>query len=670
MANKYEWIDDTSDNANVFVNPYNFVSINQNYCERYNAEEKHYNHTGVIECELITKTPLIIPEYIGQEGEHKQYGFMKINGTYVVPGSSIRGPVRSIYETLTNSCFSTVRPDHPAQGSKLRTKDSYFTKRADGYTPFKPGLIEKSGSEYKLYKAERYRVPIDEMKYEMNKIGFGRKVSFDCETVEMPGRDGRSIDYDIVTAMSPDENGRQKYLNQGYLFIGEQFSRKKYESIFVKNDILRIDSLQIQNSVAGLQKTLEDYADKGINRTHNGYKDKYDALFEENSNVTLPIWYSADGNKLYLSPANIGRFAYSTSLNEKLKKLDSCKDRTNVCKACDLFGMVSAYSSGKSLGSKVRFSDALPVGKVIGENVELNELSSPKISFLPFYLKGRGYERGFDASDAELRGRKYYWNFTPDPNVYENKGDRNERNARVELIGNRQEERFRFKVWFDNISEEQLKELVWTLTLGENSEESRRCIKLGHAKPFGFGSVKIIVKEIRERSFNGDSYTETKPSAEDLLSTCTFSSNSFKGNNNVKELIRISTLNLIKSPIQYPSVLGDREKVRNPESTFAPFNWFKEARNADQNYRRGKRPHNDAVLPTLQDDENHLRMKKIRFAEDNSRGGRQNYSNNRNNNAYSGQRNNGYGSCQKNKNDNTYSNGKYHSNYKGKGRSN
>ena len=65
---------------------------------------------------------------------------------------------------------------------------------------------------------------------------------------------------------------------------------------------------------------------------------------------------------------------------------------------------------------------------------------------------------------------------------------------------------FEFEVYFDRISIEQLKQLYTALTFGDTSN-GPLCHKIGHGKPIGFGSVKIIVTEAVIRSFtDSDGY--------------------------------------------------------------------------------------------------------------------------------------------------------------------
>ena len=61
---------------------------------------------------------------------------------------------------------------------------------------------------------------------------------------------------------------------------------------------------------------------------------------------------------------------------------------------------------------------------------------------------------------------------------------------------------FRFKVYFENLTQEQLDELATLLCLGENNKDGNLCFKLGHGKPLGFGSAKIVIESLEERIFN------------------------------------------------------------------------------------------------------------------------------------------------------------------------
>ncbi|MGI8550087.1 MAG: TIGR03986 family type III CRISPR-associated RAMP protein, partial [Dehalococcoidia bacterium] len=69
--------------------------------------------SGTIECQIEALTPLFVPdaEDVTLQGEHPTYRFLEIDGARVIPGSSFRGAVRSVFEAVTNSCYAIFDGD-------------------------------------------------------------------------------------------------------------------------------------------------------------------------------------------------------------------------------------------------------------------------------------------------------------------------------------------------------------------------------------------------------------------------------------------------------------------------------------------------------------------------------------------------------------------------------
>ena len=113
---------------------------------------------------MTTKTPLFIPnsssESAFQESkkaaDHKSYDFFSYQDldptknyenqyfTPVIPGSEIRGVVRSVYETLTDSCMGILN------------SEEYAVKRS--VARFEPGLLYRKKDKLFLYKARSFRI--------------------------------------------------------------------------------------------------------------------------------------------------------------------------------------------------------------------------------------------------------------------------------------------------------------------------------------------------------------------------------------------------------------------------------------------------------------------------------------------------------------------------------
>lgn len=551
-----------------FVNPYNFVNVDfskkatQDIAKLKNKECL----TGSIRCKLIARTPLAIPDTEKEQpkNRHKVYEFMKDpDGNHFIPASSIRGVVRSVFETATESCFSTTR-DNTMLDERLAAKRGAEVKAGI--------LVRQKDKRWVLYAAQRYMLRSKNYgnKGERNKDAWDNAVcpvyspvdpsdTSSERYIEVDGeklREGDKVNFEILIDSSGKEteymskynktcatiathiypyNCDCKTLKLGYLVIGEQMNNKHHSSVF-KADIERSKPLDysddlIQRALDGLCKTIKVYNDSAVNRnlvqdrhektdgtSHYGYR-AFNRLYDEGM---IPVWYLEEREKpgdqksnvkyLYFTMANVGRRVLYKTLNEHLNKKVRCADRKALCPACRLFGM--ANGTGSSLGSRVRFTDAvcLTEDKIDDEDKKriLAELGKPRTSYMPFYArreKNYSSNESYDTAGVTIRGRKYYWHSDNFEAIHSNQKreiKRTERNATMQLAQTGAE--FEFDVYFDGISEEELKQLVWALNFYENDPNGVMCHKIGRGKPIGLGSAKICVANIQIREFSDKGY--------------------------------------------------------------------------------------------------------------------------------------------------------------------
>lgn len=628
-------------NNNYFVNPYTFVEGEET--KKYEGMTKRGTNTGVFTCRIYPKTPILIPDPFDKnkfrnddssndisddnKSEHYAYKFLHIgvgeNTKPIIPGSSIRGPLRNIYETLTDSCYATAKPNQ------------YITARPK--KAFEPGLIKKTGNNWELHQAKRYKFQIYEyfkelgkptdpnfstMSYEDIAKDYGKQVAFNLHTkkVNVNGKD-------IIQYYATDI-GNEEAEKFGYYYIGEYISNKKYESIFSEqNKIEKITPNIIKQAFDALKDTLKVYRDEKVNQKfvksigkwnadqHGGYANVDLEAFERNGGV-LPIWYKEVNGKYYFSLASIGRFKYYTPIDSILKKKNkmSCADLKKLCKACSLFGMVG---NEEGLGSSIRITDAIFEGDILNSIKEYNltELRTPHPSYLPFYAKTDNYLSGYDDSKCNIRGRKFYWHFKPDYNKLNNLP---EDKVDTKMYGI-DKGSFTFKVYFENITNEQLAELATLLCLGENDKDGKRCYKLGHGKPLGFGSAKIIVENIQIREFKSKEHKYIIKSCANLGNDINgwglFSDNKFdvplnniyNSLDNISKVLDFDFNN--NTEVKYPNVIN---KSNIPErdlkdNDLSSAQWF------SQNWMFGKkddRPTN--TLPNYTDENQSLKSVEFR----------------------------------------------------------
>ena len=210
----------------VFVNPYNFVPFASVQPNRKKIEEWTGDLTGEVECELAIQTPLAIPDSALKEEDerspkHFRYPFMRRNpqddNTAFIPGSELRGMIRSVYEAATDSCMGIL------EDSRLTGRNTEFAREC--------GLIklDRKKNEWYFYKSEWFLLPSFQSKDYAQGLDQGGMYIEDTAS-QRRFRQGERIRFDYIERESDTPRGKikQKIVtrigkgnNTGYLLIAE-----------------------------------------------------------------------------------------------------------------------------------------------------------------------------------------------------------------------------------------------------------------------------------------------------------------------------------------------------------------------------------------------------------------------------------------------------------------
>lgn len=219
------------------------------------------------------------------------------------------------------------------------------------------------------------------------------------------------------------------------------------------------------------------------------------------------------------------------SLLDNNGKYAPCENRKELCSACMLFGMVPRDDTGKAQGSRVRFGDAelapVPQDGLFQPAGELKPLGVPKPSAVEFYTEppqgfnvkphyfwtydhyrtDKNIQIDLSSKKPKPRGRKFYWHGKTQPLLHGNTNDTSINMIRT-IRPLSQDVTFALKVYFENITTVELARLCWALDFGDSAKNSDcpdlHVHKLGQAKPFGYGSARIIINKISCRSIDAD----------------------------------------------------------------------------------------------------------------------------------------------------------------------
>lgn len=473
--------------AEKFINPYNFISFPKKKAVVYTDEDKH---TGVIEYTVTTKTPLFIPNSSSETAfkesdmvkDHKSYDFFsyteldsgkRYEKEYhipVIPGSEMRGVVRNVYETLTDSCMGILNSEeYPVKRTPARFKPGLLCRNGDGTITLRSAVSSPIGK--KSYGGKTPR-------------GFERN------------RNGEEI----------EKNG---YLLKWGMGGTKERDKKRYHVFSIKNEkekgtILSRDEIErklfpVINSYLN-QPSLKDYNQYA----YKEYKEDLENFLHGKSGMYFPVNYSTLPNGIiYLSPATMTKEASNNSVGMLAGAFAPCTE--NFCPACDLFGYIGSNNASK--GSRIRFTDVYVTDKkaakeyYLRDKITLQALGGPKLGNTEFYLKkpdGATFwtydynvrNGAVNIVPGELRGRKFYWH-SRDGHIIEVDASKLNKTVRPVKAGIT----FSGKLYFEGISQRQLNQLIWVL----NSGNENLGLKLGSGKPLGLGSISCNVVQIKER---------------------------------------------------------------------------------------------------------------------------------------------------------------------------
>lgn len=584
---------------NDFLNCYNFIPLPPKECVR--SKKEIGSLTGSIRCTITPRTDIFIPntsitscssnentgetvkDFFSYKNLEEEHQMIESNAPQhpVIPGSAVRGIVRSMYEIFTNSCMSALDFNKPLSSR--------------GTSPFFPAVLKYTDGKWTLYNAEKcnidqglsspYRICEDNKGIRYIKDDSGKPV-YSYQKIKFSSRAGKNGSK-VLTSIS--EDGK----NEGYMVIGEPFIRKHNEFIFIPNFNKLISKKHDTLSEAIKRYNLiihEFYNDSKINKTVPSIRNVSDFYkgrkINENpdDNTVIPVWYSEIKDKsgniyTYLSPACIGREIFINNFLKFTHTYEPCQGE-NLCPCCKLFGMVGETNA---TGSRVRFSDA----KFIGSSPKyspittLKELSAPKPTSMEVYthIKDDDNNQGgfwnYDiftpdknttlsaVENISINGRKMYYHHPACNNSdyysykpYNMISKNRKRLNTVRPLKGIETNKFEFNIFFENITENEIKMLLVVTSLLFN--ESDYLYKIGSGKPVGLGSIKITVEDVmlRKISFTESGISYTYKSADEYKHFYTYG-NSEISKQQAEETVR----NFLKEEKVIQSVFQEIKKM-------------------------------------------------------------------------------------------------------------
>lgn len=558
-----------------FNNPYNFTpwqprpkSLSEEAGDALPIGHDHYHkgcYNGTLSLRLTVQTPLLILDAQGKNPSkslHEQAFTVRKNpqGHAFIPATSLKGMLRSAFETVTNSRLGVWESHDQLLGYRINPTEA---KKLD-LTPVRVEKTEE-GWQLKQLKAAKLKV-------------YQNKPSNDFIHKYM--RKSREAQYEpvfaeIIPSRKPHElpnaiikEKQERDVKKGYIYVtNKNMGNKLNERFFYEpSDSCTVESLsngQFDKLQEGWHHLISNYQSthKHEDIWHRDDADApekfiknepdkfawsrhiyYDGQPRADGNTQIPQWdmrvlchgtlaYAEmqGGNVKALYPVEISRHLYDRAPSELLEHEPEqfplpAKHFFQLSPADRLFGWANPEGHG-ALAGKINIREANLLSKDTSNGITrldkpstLPILGQPKPAQGRFYLgkkhnkevtsaylpkaKSNYYQEG-----QTIRGRKVYPHHDSATAVEVEgqlgQADESKQNKSI-LEWVSKGSAFECKISFKNVTQYELGALLYLFTLNENNPTRKAYFRLGNAKPYGFGSVEVCLEEDNTQWYSGE----------------------------------------------------------------------------------------------------------------------------------------------------------------------
>jgi len=512
--------------------PYNFIPLPQaseivdvrdqddaSLSEALPAHDQYHpqRRTGYFDVSLTTKTPLYIRGMLSQKDAiaglslKDQESFFQLRAgdplSYTIPGSSLRGMLRSLFEIVT---FSKLQPIFDR---KLFYRSVEVSSMGETYRGRMVGKVEagfvmlNSKGEREIAVCQKLRVPRD-------LIG-GIRV-YDGSGPNRTARWRSSYHQYQRVWVKPGEKDRIESIAdrpapdhlEGILVITGDVPRKKKEFVFLapSHDVLPMspelwDRFHDNDQITNWQEKAfpVDQPSAGGRPKPGAFPSKPASAWGD------PVFFLREGGQVsFFGRAMMFRLPYLHSplnLVEAPLKKALRSPETLIDLAEGVFGFVDRATgddSRRAYAGRVNITQAVidpsdDQSPYEEDHTAQLMLQTPKPTSFQHYLEQKAQPlKHYDTPGAQLRGHKLYWRrnllhtSAAAPLLDDGKAARADMITKVRAL--RPDIRFQFRVSFENLTDIELGALVWAIQLPPN-----RYHALGLGKPAGMGVVRLEV---------------------------------------------------------------------------------------------------------------------------------------------------------------------------------
>lgn len=504
--------------------PYNFVPLaDWVHCPDWGTLVNHdlpleKGVSGEIPYTLVAETPILVggEQRPGTEHVPGEVDFARTPAGYAIPGSALRGMLRSVVEI---AAFGRMRQvDDVRHGLRDISGPAAAAYTGKVRNQVKTGFLRRSGEGLEVVPCNMVRLDHRDIeswlgvgkpvfrartnvgqKYAVWQNAVGQRCApmslpFDPDSGEATnlGR-GREVGFPVFTGQISDST-KPRGKRRDFVF----YAPRPREALAIRDEDWRAFLL-----IHGDEENNADMSWPGYWRNRFGRGEE------------IPVFYLDDGTtrdgrrKIRLGLAYMPKLAWDFSVHDLINHTDECHlegpDQGGKYDMADLLFGALGDEPARHLKGRVSCGLAMAAGDPQPEATETTILNGPKPTYFPNYLRqktdsssGRLTVREYATcvktqgnTRPRLRGFKRY-PARPDARVQplteEQRGGR--KKVQVKLHPLPAGTRFNGSIQFHNLRPEELGALIWAMTWGRMDGLRHG---LGMGKPFGFGQVRFEV---------------------------------------------------------------------------------------------------------------------------------------------------------------------------------
>ncbi len=613
------------ENMQAISAPYNFVPLPEAIVTPEWGKQVSHDHpfqdgySGEIHYTLTAQTPLLVggkqeKNTANDRPNTEVHPFQLPDGRYAIPGSSLKGMLRSVVEVAGFGRMRMVDEQRPglrdisggyvsaSYKEKVNSIETGFLRMTeDGGQEIIPcqmkrlhhrDIEEATGTPPPVFKQgmtvrEKYR----------KWARLCQKMNWDEHAVPL------SIDEHLA---KPGEGSNQGFaVFTGQISDSRQDTGKKKDFIFydeAPENAIRVDTRYWRDFLF-----IHEDEEPNSDRPWNGY---WKSIYQNGGKV--PVFYKEDNGILRIGLAYMPRLAGDFTTLDCIrhistKHLDAPGKDSGYDFADLLFGAVNGEEQDDALRARVSVDMAIAEDKADSETQPDTILNGPKPSYFPNYitqkidrnrrsgqLTGNQYATYMSTPSMpipSLRGYKRYPVRPLDQTGVQalHADQRENKKVQVKLETLRQGARFRGRLVFHNLKREELGLLVWALSWG--GDETLRH-SLGMGKSFGFGQIRVELDYDRSVLIPNDPNHEPADSLRLLLQDASrdfekYMERRLKPKGGWRASPQIITLKAMVDPecaIHLPTGMTLRHMCLNPKEKKNEFVWAKQKKLALLDY--------------------------------------------------------------------------------------